>query len=74
MENNNNITPHEALDIHEIVMFKTLCATKASTMQALVQDEELKTIMQQDVTVTKEHLTELVNLLKSSPLNTTSSN
>jgi similar to spore coat protein len=64
---NNKITPRESLDLHEIVVFKVLCCTKSATMQALVKDEELKTMMQQDVTVTKDHLKELVKLLETSP-------
>ena len=36
---------HETLDVHELISFKNLCLTKAITMSAFVQDEELKAIM-----------------------------
>lgn len=65
--NNECITPQESISIHEIIMFKVLCATKAGTMKALVQDEELKKLLEQDVIVTKDHLEELIVLLRTSP-------
>ncbi|WP_077210788.1 hypothetical protein [Bacillus dakarensis] len=40
---------HETLEVHEILTFKNLCLTKATTMSGLVQDEELKTILSDDV-------------------------
>jgi similar to spore coat protein len=62
------ISLRETLDLHELIMFKVLCATKSSTMNALVQDEELKNIMQMDVATTKEQLQELKNLIANSDL------
>lgn len=66
--NNNTISPREALDLHEIISFKVLCATKAATINALVQDEELKNMMDLDVATTKEHLKELRDLITNSNL------
>jgi similar to spore coat protein len=40
---------HETLEVHEILTFKNLCLTKSTTMSGLVQDEELKTILSDDV-------------------------
>jgi len=40
---------HETLEVHEILTFKNLCLTKATTMSGLVQDEELKAILSDDV-------------------------
>lgn len=54
---------HETLELHEIAVFKTLCLTKAKTMKALVSDEALKQILQQDVQVTSRQLKELDALL-----------
>jgi len=61
------ITPIESLQLHEIIMFKVLCATKSSTMTTLVKDEDLKKMMEQDVLISKEHLEELRNLIINSP-------
>jgi similar to spore coat protein len=50
---------HETLDVHELITFKNLCLTKAVTMSAFVQDEELKAIMENDVTTGTEHIKRL---------------
>lgn len=63
MKIGNSITPHEALELHELVTFKNICATKSASMSALVKDEELKGILQQDFTVSKGHIQELQNLM-----------
>ncbi|MCZ8522643.1 MULTISPECIES: hypothetical protein [Paenibacillus] len=54
---------HEVLELHEIAAFKTICMTKSQTMQALVSDEALKSIMQQDVALSVRQLQDLKNLL-----------
>ncbi|MBM7654476.1 hypothetical protein [Neobacillus cucumis] len=54
---------HETLDLHELITFKSLCLTKAATMGAFVQDEELKTILENDVTVGQQHLQQLQQFL-----------
>lgn len=54
---------HETLDLHEITVFKNVCLTKAKTMQALVSDDALKSILQQDVQVSTRQLQELDQLL-----------
>lgn len=55
---------HEVLEIHEIVAFKTLCLTKAKTMQMLVSDTELKAIMQMDSELATRQLQDLGHILK----------
>lgn len=59
----NTISPHEALELHELLTFKNVCATKSATMAALVKDTELKSILEQDFTVGKEHIKELNDLM-----------
>ncbi|GIQ68736.1 hypothetical protein DUZ99_14125 [Xylanibacillus composti] len=54
---------HEALELHEITAFKTLCLTKSKTMKGLVSDERLKQIMQQDVDLSTRQLQELREVL-----------
>ena len=56
-----NLGVHEFLEIHELLTFKSLCLTKSSVMQALVTDERLKEMMQQDVTMSTRHIEELKN-------------
>ncbi|WP_369888607.1 DUF892 family protein [Bacillus halotolerans] len=54
---------HETLELHELLTFKNLCLTKSSTMTGLVQDEELKSILEQDAQKTKQQVERLQELL-----------
>jgi similar to spore coat protein len=54
---------HETLDVHELLTFKNLCLTKAVTMSALVQDEELRAILTNDVTTGTEHIQQIQQFL-----------
>ncbi|RXT13677.1 hypothetical protein [Ammoniphilus sp. CFH 90114] len=64
--NPQGLALHETLELHELLQFRNLCCTKATTMQALVSDEQLKTIMRTDVETTREHIQELQGLLSNS--------
>lgn len=64
MKLGNTIAPHEALELHELVGFKNLCATKSASMAALVKDEKLKTLLQEDVTMSQGHIKELQSLMQ----------
>ncbi|GIP26254.1 hypothetical protein J23TS9_13840 [Paenibacillus sp. J23TS9] len=54
---------HEALEVHEIAAFKTVCMIKSKTMQALVTEPELKLILQQDAAMSSDQLAELAAIL-----------
>ncbi|SNX75396.1 similar to spore coat protein [Bacillus oleivorans] len=54
---------HETLEVHELLTFKNLCLTKSSTMSVLAQDEELKTILSNDVTAGQQHIKQLLQFL-----------
>jgi similar to spore coat protein len=54
---------HETLDVHELLSFKNLCLTKATTMSVLAQDEELKAILSEDVTSGIQHIQHLQQFL-----------
>ncbi|MBB6452695.1 hypothetical protein HNQ94_001141 [Salirhabdus euzebyi] len=58
---NDELYQHETLEMHELITFKSLCLTKATIMQALVTDEKLKSLMQQDASMHDKH----INVLKS---------
>ncbi|MCI4168299.1 spore gernimation protein GerQ [Bacillus spizizenii] len=53
------LAAHEAVDLHEIVNFKTLCIAKSKLMQGLVFDQDLKDLMQKDVQQSIQDLTDL---------------
>ncbi|MFL6561547.1 MAG: hypothetical protein ACJ8MO_36265 [Bacillus sp. (in: firmicutes)] len=50
---------HETHEIHELLMFKNLCLTKSTAMSGLVQDEELKNMLNTDLTATKQQVQRL---------------
>jgi similar to spore coat protein len=59
----NRYGAHETCDLHEVTAFKALCLTKSKTMQALVEDPELKSLLQMDVELSTRQLKELDTLL-----------
>lgn len=64
------IAPHETMQLHELLTLKNLCLTKSVTMSPLVSDAELKSILQQDVTTTQQHIKELRELMEQSSVAT----
>lgn len=50
---------HETLEVHELLTFKNLCLTKAFIMSKFVQDPELKTILSDDVVLSRQHVNRL---------------
>lgn len=62
----NKIAPHEAFELHELLSFKNVCLTKSTTMSGLVSDEKLKSILQQDITLSQGHVKELKSLMENS--------
>ncbi|MGD6804439.1 hypothetical protein FZC79_21820 [Rossellomorea vietnamensis] len=54
---------HEVLEVQEMAAFKTNCLTKSKTMRALVADEKLKRIMEQDVQTSTRQLEEFSAIL-----------
>jgi similar to spore coat protein len=54
---------HEALELHELLMFKNVCTTKSAVMSKLAQDDELKNLLNQDVSKSTQHIEEIRNIL-----------
>jgi similar to spore coat protein len=54
---------HETLELHELLSFKNVCLTKNAAMQGLVTDSQLKSLIQQDIQKTQQHIRDLQNLL-----------
>lgn len=61
------LAPHESVDLHEILNFKTLCLAKSKLMQGLVFDQDLKDLMQKDVEQTIQALQDLQALYSQVP-------
>lgn len=66
MATGKRIATHETFELHELLTFKNVCATKSATMSGLVKDEELKTMMEQDFSTAQGHIRELQSLIQSS--------
>lgn len=62
-----SLAPHESLDLHEVLNFKTLCAAKSKLMQGIVFDQELKSLMQKDVEQSTVAINELTTLYQRAP-------
>lgn len=61
------LAPHESLELHELLNFKTLCLAKSKLMQGLVFDQELKDLMQKDVEHTSQAIAELQAVYANAP-------
>ncbi|MDN5293062.1 MAG: hypothetical protein PWQ91_195 [Eubacteriales bacterium] len=55
---------HETLDLHELISFKSVCATKAAAMSNMATDPALRSLLQQDLQMAKKHINDLQNLLQ----------
>lgn len=64
---NNSLAPHEALEIHEAINFKTLCLAKSKLMQGLVFDQELRALMEKDVQQTIQAIADLQSVYAKAP-------
>lgn len=58
-----NLGVHETVELHELLVFKNSCLTKANTLSGLVQDEALKTILDADLTATKKEVQDIQGFL-----------
>ena len=60
------LAPNETMQLHEILTLKNLCLTKSVTMSPLVSDDELKTILKNDIKTSEQHIKELRGYLEQS--------
>jgi similar to spore coat protein len=54
---------HETLEVHELLTFKNLCLTKATTMSPFALDPELRAILESDITMGTGHIKQLQEFL-----------
>lgn len=62
------LAPHESMEIHEMINFKTICLAKSKMMQGLVFDKELKALMQKDVEQSIRAIESLTALYQKAPI------
>ncbi|AHV96048.1 hypothetical protein [Paenibacillus sabinae] len=61
------LAPHESMELHEALNFKTLCLAKSKLMQGIVFDQELKDLMQKDVEQSIQAIAELQAVYARAP-------
>ncbi|MDB4868721.1 MAG: hypothetical protein JWR03_3054 [Cohnella sp.] len=59
---------HETMELHELLTFKSVCATKSKAMQTMVTDDDLKLLMQRDVEQSRDALSAMQGFLQRAPL------
>jgi len=63
----SQLAPHESMELHELLNFKTLCLAKSKLMQGLVFDQELRALMQKDVDLSIKAVDTLRGLYQGAP-------
>jgi similar to spore coat protein len=63
-----SLAPHESMEIHELLNFKTICMAKSKMMQGLVFDKDLKALMQKDVEQSMKAVQQLQALYTKAPI------
>ncbi len=61
-----SLAPNETMQLHELLTLKSLSLTKSITMSPLISDEELKTIIKNDIQKSQQHIKELREYLEQS--------
>ncbi|MXQ52761.1 hypothetical protein [Shimazuella alba] len=54
---------HEAIELHEVLTFKTLCTAKNRMTQGIVDDESLRRLITEDLERSSKHIDELKRFL-----------
>jgi similar to spore coat protein len=55
---------HEKLEVHEILIMKTACATKSKATLDLIKDEKLKKLVEEDIKLSSAAIKELKGVLE----------
>lgn len=63
--NQQGMALHETLELHELLTSKTVCLAEAKARQQLVQDTELKTLIQQDIQQTTQSIQQIQTILST---------
>ncbi|WP_211266024.1 hypothetical protein [Alicyclobacillus ferrooxydans] len=63
------LTPHEWMDLHEILNFKTTATAKAKALDGMVTDRDLKALIQQELQQSLQAMTELEDFFRRSRAN-----
>ena len=62
-----NLAPHETMQVHEMLNFKTVCMTTYKLMEGVVFDQELKALLEKDVQQSIKDIKTLQSLYTKAP-------
>ncbi|MFP7495189.1 spore coat protein [Terribacillus saccharophilus] len=68
MSDNQQLAPHETMEVHELLNFKTTAVMKAKFLQGVVFDQKIKQLMEKDVENSVRQIRELEKLYSKSQL------
>ena len=57
---------HEKLEVHEVLTFKTACVAKSKLFVDLIEDEDLKEIVEEDLELSTKAIKDLRKILADS--------
>lgn len=66
----NTFALHETMDVHELLTMKTVCLTKSTTLQVLVTDPQLRTLLQTSAATDRQHIQDLQSMLSDARIMT----
>lgn len=62
-----NLSPNETMQIHEMLNLKTICMTTSKMMEGIVFDQDLKALFEKDVKQSITAISDLQKLLLKAP-------
>ena len=65
MNNNNNLTPHEILELRELMDTDIINAKKMQASIPMVEDDELKSFMERCLNKKKENINSMQNFIET---------
>lgn len=61
------LAPHETMQVHEMLNFKTVCMTTSKLMEGVVFDQDLKALLEKDVQQSIMDIKTLQSLYEKAP-------
>jgi similar to spore coat protein len=68
MTDNQHLAPHETMEVHELLNFKTTSVIKSKFLQGVVFDQKIKQLMERDVEASIRQIRDLEELYAKSML------
>jgi similar to spore coat protein len=63
----NNLSPNETMQLHEMLNMKTVCAATSKMMEGVVFDQDLKALLEKDAMQSIQDIKSLQSLYEKAP-------